>query len=172
MVPKLWWYSWSYCLYKSQHIPMVLQQITTHNFICSVSEFTSSTDSIHMFPYMNSPDSVNKFGVSTRVYHEITSFSHDDTYQWNVPILAQYDSCQTRSKLVATGRTCEYIWKHVLVERYQLWTSMTHANWFRNGSLFAGMPSNLFFITFYHLKSDMSIVKCITQFFWLNTCSK
>ena len=26
----------------------------------------------------------------------------------------------------------EYIWKHVLLERYQLWTSMTRANWFRN----------------------------------------
>ena len=39
----------------------------------------SSTDSIHM----NSLDSVNKFGVSTRIYSEITSFSRDDTCQWN-----------------------------------------------------------------------------------------
>ena len=62
----------------------IAQQTTTHYFTCSVSEFTSSTGSIHVFPYVNSPDSVNKFGVSrlsTRVYREITSFSHDDTYQ-------------------------------------------------------------------------------------------
>ena len=53
------------------------QQTTTRDFTCSVNEFTSSTGSIHVFPYVNSPDSVNKFGVSTRVYREITSF------QWN-----------------------------------------------------------------------------------------
>ena len=35
------------------------------------------------------------------------------------------------------GYSREYTWKHVLVEQYQLWTSMTCANWFRNGSLFA-----------------------------------
>ena len=57
------------------------QQTTTRDFTCSVSEFTNSTDSIHVFPYVNSPDSVNKFGVLTRVYGEITSFSLDDTYQ-------------------------------------------------------------------------------------------
>ena len=33
-----------------------------------LSEFTSSTGSIYVFPYVNSPDSVNKFGVSTGVY--------------------------------------------------------------------------------------------------------
>ena len=55
------------------------QQTTTRDFTCSVREFMSSTG-IHMFPYVNSPDSVNKFGVSTHVYCEITSFSHDDTY--------------------------------------------------------------------------------------------
>ena len=52
----------------------------TRDFTCSVSEFTSSTGSIHVFPYVNSPDSVNKFGVSTHVYHDITSFSRDDTF--------------------------------------------------------------------------------------------
>ena len=57
------------------------QQTTTHDFICSVSEFTSSTGSIHVFLYVNSLDSVNKFGVSTCVYREITSFSRDDMYQ-------------------------------------------------------------------------------------------
>jgi len=50
------------------------QQTTTRDFMCSVSEFTSSTALIHV----NSPDYVNTFGVSTRVYREITSFLHDD----------------------------------------------------------------------------------------------
>ena len=50
---------------------LATQQTTTHDFTCSVSEFTSSTGSIHV----NSLDSVNKFGVSTHVYREITSFS-------------------------------------------------------------------------------------------------
>ena len=59
------------------------QQTTTHAFTCSVSEFMSSSGSIHVFPYVNSPDSVNKFDVSTRVYHEIMLFSRDDMYQWN-----------------------------------------------------------------------------------------
>ena len=57
------------------------QQTTTRDFTCSVSAFTSSTGSIHVFPYVNLLDSVNKFGVSTRVYSEITSFSRHDTYQ-------------------------------------------------------------------------------------------
>ena len=57
------------------------QQTMTCDFTCSVSELTRSTGLIHVFPYVNSPDSVNKFGVSTRVYCEITSFSHDDMYQ-------------------------------------------------------------------------------------------
>ena len=57
------------------------QQTMTCDFTCSVSEFMSSTGSIHVFPYVNSLDSVNKFGVSTCVYREIMSFSCDDTYQ-------------------------------------------------------------------------------------------
>ena len=48
----------------------VSQQTRTRDFTCSVSEFTSSTGSIHV----NSPDSVDKFGVSIRVSREITSF--------------------------------------------------------------------------------------------------
>ena len=62
---------------------LLLQPYAEHEGIitCSVSVFTSSTGSIHVFTYVNSPDSVNKFGMVTRVYHEITSFSHDDTYQ-------------------------------------------------------------------------------------------
>ena len=61
----------------------VTSQQTTRDCTCSVSEFTSSSGSIHVFPYVNSLDFINKFGVSTRVYHEITRFSHDDTYQRN-----------------------------------------------------------------------------------------
>ena len=66
-------------------MPIVLsllsQQTTTRDFTGSVSEFTSSTGSLHMFSYVNSADSVNQFGVSTHVYREIASFSRDDTYQ-------------------------------------------------------------------------------------------
>ena len=57
---------------------VITQQTTTRDFTCSVSEFTSSTGSIQV----NSPDSVNKFGVSsTHDYREIMSFSRNDTYQ-------------------------------------------------------------------------------------------
>ena len=81
------------------------------------------------------------FTVNSRVFHVMTCTSE------TVPVLTQYDSCQTRSRLMTTSRTRVYTWKHVLVERYQLRTSMTPANWFRNGSLFAGKycvwPSDL-----------------------------
>ena len=40
---------------------MIPQQTRTRDFTCSISEFTSSTGSLHV----NSPDSVNKFGVFT-----------------------------------------------------------------------------------------------------------
>ena len=60
------------------HLAYLTQQTSTCDLTCSVSEFTSSTGSIHVFPFVNSPDSVNKFGVSTRVYREITKFSRDD----------------------------------------------------------------------------------------------
>ena len=67
----------------------------TRDFTCSVSELTSSTGSIHV----NAPDSINKFGVSTRVSHEITRVIHMMTCaSETVPVLTQYDSCQTRSK--------------------------------------------------------------------------
>ena len=66
-------------VYNNRKNVSVTQQTMTHDFTCSVGEFTSSTGSIHV----NSLDSVNKFGVSTCVYREIMSFSHDDTCQWN-----------------------------------------------------------------------------------------
>ena len=72
----------------------------TCDFTCSVSEFTSSTGTIHVFPYMNSLDSLNKFDVFTvksRVFHMMTHTSE------TVPILTHYDSCETRSKLMKTG---------------------------------------------------------------------
>ena len=58
------------------------QQTMTHDFTCSVSELMSSTGSIHVFPYVNSPDSVNKFGVLTHVYREIMSFSPVKPYHF------------------------------------------------------------------------------------------
>ena len=71
------------------------QQTTTRDFSCSVSEFTTSTGSMHVFPNVNSPDSVKKFGALTRVYCEIMSFSRTSE---TGPVLSQYDSCQSRSK--------------------------------------------------------------------------
>ena len=70
--------------------------------------------------------------LSIRVFHVTTRTSETGS------VLTQYDLCQTRSKLVTTGRTRVFTWMHILVEQYQLWASMTRANWFRNGSLFAG----------------------------------
>ena len=84
------------------------------------------------------------------------AWNHEFLMWWRasetIPVLTQYDSCQTCSKLV-TGRTREYSWKYILVERYQLWTSMTCVNWFRNGCLFAGSPyveEDWFYHSFYH----------------------
>ena len=73
------------------------QQTTTCDFTCSVSEFMSSTSSIEV----NSPDFLNKFGVSWHVhflwnhefFHVMTRASE------TVPVLTQYDSCQNRSKV-------------------------------------------------------------------------
>ena len=87
---------------------MQSQETTTRDFTYSVSEFTSSTGSIHLFLYVNSPDSMNKFGVSTRVYREIASFSCDDMYQ--------YQSNRTSSdsvRLVTRGRTRVFMWIHI-----------------------------------------------------------
>ena len=73
------------------------------------------------------------FPVKSRV------FSRDDTYQWirtsSDPVQLVSNSWQQAEHVYSR----EYTWKHVLVERYQLWTSMTPANWFRNCSLFAGI---------------------------------
>ena len=87
------------------------QQTTTRDFTCSVSEFTSSTGSIHVFSYVNSPDSVKKlFGVSTRVYREITHFSSNDIYQWNRtcsdPVRLVSNSFKTRDN---RQNTCIYV---------------------------------------------------------------
>ena len=62
-----------------REVSPVWREVSTvwRDFTCSVSEFTSSTGSIHV----NSPVSVNTLGVSTRIYREIMSFSHDDTCQ-------------------------------------------------------------------------------------------
>ena len=54
------------CYIREREYLFLAQQTMTRDFTCSVSEFTSATGSIHV----NSPDSVNTFGVSTC---EITS---------------------------------------------------------------------------------------------------
>ena len=96
---------------------MTVQQTMTCDFTCSVSEFTSSTGLIHV----NSHGSVNKFGVLTHDYHDI--FFHTITRTCEtVPVLTRNYTCQTRSKQT----------EHVM-NQYD-----TYANWFRNGSLFAG----------------------------------
>ena len=76
-------------IYHSNHIHAntYTQDTTTHDFSCSVSESTSSTGSIHV----NSPDSVNKFGVipvKSWVFHVMKRFSE------TVPALAQFDLWQ------------------------------------------------------------------------------
>ena len=105
---------WQLCLWchaaqkhHSTHSTLRLpQQTRTRDFTCSISEFTSSTGSIHV----NSPDSVNKFDVSIRVSREITSFF---TW-WHVPVNPyQFWPSTTRVKLVTTGRTRVFTWIHV-----------------------------------------------------------
>ena len=112
---------------RSSNFPLHLtQQTTTRDFTCSVCEFTSTTGSIHVFPYVNSPDSVNKFDVSTHVCmstHQICSqypltvkslvFHVMTCTSETVPVLTKYDSCQTHSKLVTTGsNTCIHVNTH------------------------------------------------------------
>ena len=74
----------------------------THDFTCSVSELTSSAGSIHLFPYVNSLDSVTNL-----VCRHVTRTCE------TVPVLTQYNLCQTRSKLVTTGRTRVFTWIHM-----------------------------------------------------------
>ena len=79
----------------------------------------------------------------SHVYREITIFSRDDTYQWNRtssdPVRLVSNSFKTRDN---RQNTCVHV-KTCIGEPYQLWTSMTRANWFRNGSLFAGKCRSL-----------------------------
>ena len=65
-----------------------------------------------------------------------TVFSRDDTYEW--PSTTRVKLIQSSQQQAEHMYSREYTWKHVLMEQYQLWTNMTRANWFRNGSLFAG----------------------------------
>ena len=58
-----------------------------------------------MFPYVNSLDSAKNvvcrhvFTLKLRVFHIMTRTSE------TLPVLTQYDLCETCSKLVTTGRT-------------------------------------------------------------------
>ena len=95
----------------------------THDFTCSISKFTSSTGSIHVFPYVNSPDSVNKFGVSTRVYREITSFSRVDTYQLNC---TSSDPVRLVSNLFKTRDNRQNTCIHVNTHENTYWCSTNY----------------------------------------------
>ena len=82
------------------------QQTMTRDFTCSVSEFTSSTGSIHRILWTNLV-SQRVFPVKSGVFHVMICTSE------TVPVLIQYDSCQTRSILVTTGRTRVFTWIHM-----------------------------------------------------------
>ena len=73
-------------------------------------------------------------------------WNHEFFTWWYIPVKPyQFWPSMTHVKLLQNSwqqaehvYSCEYTWKHVLVERYQLCISRTCANWFRNGFLFAG----------------------------------
>ena len=76
---------------------------------------------IHEFSWLNSRVSVceftgfcetnlvcrHLFTVKSRVFHVMTRTSE------TVPVLTQYDSCQTRSKLMTTDRSRVFMWIHI-----------------------------------------------------------
>ena len=100
------------CIHKYDiHLKSIItQQTKTRDFTCSVSEFTSSAASIHV----NSPHSVNKYGVSIRVSREITSVSSDDTYQWKCissdPVQHVSNSGKNSWQQAEHMYSHEYIW--------------------------------------------------------------
>ena len=72
------------------------------------------------------------FTVKSRVFHVMTRTSE------TVPVLTQYDLCQTRDN---RQNTCIHVNTYentFLLERY---------NWFRNGSLFAGTGTDTGYLT-------------------------
>ena len=104
---------------------------------------------INEFNWLNSHVSVHEFtGFCEQIWCVDTClpWSHEFFMWWHVPVKPyQFWPSTTCVKLVQNSwqqaehvYSREYTQKHVLVEQYQLWTSMTRANWFRNGSLFAG----------------------------------
>ena len=65
----------------------------------SVREFTGFCDQIWCVKHV--------FTVKSRIFHVMTRTSE------TVPVLTQYDSCQTHSKLVTTSRTRVFTWIHM-----------------------------------------------------------
>ena len=55
--------------------------------------------------------------MKSRVFHVMTCINE------TVPVLTQYDSCQTRSKPVTTGRTCIHVNTH---ENTYWWSSTNY----------------------------------------------
>ena len=76
---------------------MFWKLIHEHNWFSS-REFTRFCEQIWC---------VVMFTVKSWVFHVMTHASE------TVPVLTQYDSCQTRSKLVTTGRTRIFTWIHM-----------------------------------------------------------
>ena len=58
------------------------QQTKTCDFTCSASEFMSTTDSIHVFPYMNSPDSKEQIWC----VNTCSLWNHEFFKWWHVPV--------------------------------------------------------------------------------------
>ena len=112
---------------------------------------------INEFNWLNSHVSVREFtGFSEQIWcvNTCLPWNHNFFTWWHIPVKPyQFWPSTTRIKLVQNSwqqaehvYSREYTWKHVLVERYQLLTSMTCANWFRNGSLFARVDTSLHYI--------------------------
>ena len=118
----------------------VISHVLQVNSRVQLAQFTCFRTWIHRILW------TNLVCRSTRVYCEITSFSHDvipvKPYQfW--PSTTRVKRVQNLWQQAEHMYSCEHTWIHVLVKWYQLWTSMTRANWFRNGSLFAGIGNGM-----------------------------
>ena len=98
------------------------QQTTTCDFTCSVSEFMSSTGSIHVC-FCTWIHRTKNWCVNMCLLWNQQLFTW-----WRVPVKPyQFWPSTTRVKLVQNlwqqaehVYSCEYTWKHVLVEQYQL----------------------------------------------------
>ena len=115
-------YNW--CLVLSHTDTRQLWTYPANNdFTCSVNEFMGSTGSIHVFPYVISPDSVKKIIVLTH-WCEITSFSRDDMYQWNC---TSSDPVRLVSKLVQNSwLQAEHVYSRNTQENTYWWSGTNY----------------------------------------------